>query len=198
MDEQPYYTLDTALFTGQFRYFGPDPVLVRGKAHTEQEKYSKSDINLEITPIAITQGERTYVHLRPFVLIPDITLTIGLYPIASPSGAIGEVVGAQEKRQKEVEVGNAQAWYYPDGTLVLWECFLNTSMQDHPIHEDPNMKALWEGFTRFLVQQFPAARQVVTTAHDPMFETEEYQAFLRSLGYEPVAKAAFGKSIGQG
>lgn len=96
---------------------------------------------------------------------------------------------------KEVEIGSAQAWYYPDGTLVLWECFLHTFAQDQPIDRDPNMAALWEGFTRFLVQQFPAARQVVTTAHDPMYETEQYQAFLRSLGYEQVAKAAYGKSL---
>ena len=137
-----YYTIDTALFTGQFRYFGAEPVLVRGKAHTEQEHYRKSDVNLEITPISITQGERTYLHLKPFVLIPDIVLTIGLYPQAAPSGAIGEVVGAQERKMKEVEMGSAQAWYYPDGTLVLWECFLHSFAQDHAIHKDPNMKAL--------------------------------------------------------
>jgi hypothetical protein len=84
---------------------------------------------------------------------------------------------------------------YPDGTLVLWECFLRTFAQDQPIDQDPNMKALWEGFTRFLRQQFPAARQVVTTVHEPMFETEQDQAFSQSLGYEQVAKAAFGKPI---
>ncbi len=96
---------------------------------------------------------------------------------------------------KEVEIGNAQAWFYPDGTIVLWECYLEQFFTDQPIDQDPNMKALWESFTRFLVQQFPAARQVVTTAHDPMFETLEYQAFLHSLGYEQVAQAAFGKQL---
>lgn len=58
----PYYTLDTSLFEGTFRYFGPEPVQVRGKAHVEQERYSKSDVNLEVTPVSITQGERTYLH----------------------------------------------------------------------------------------------------------------------------------------
>ncbi len=191
----PYYTLDTSLFEGTFRYFGPEPVQVRGKAHVEQERYSKSDVNLEVTPVSITQGERTYLHLKPFVLIPDIVLTIGLYPQAAPSGAIGEVVGAQERKMKEVEIGSAQAWYYPDGTLVLWECFLHTFAQDQPIDQDPNMRALWEGFTRFLCEQFVGATKIVTTAHDPMFETEQYQAFLRSLGYEQVAKAAYGKAL---
>jgi hypothetical protein len=56
----PYWTLDTSLFEGTFRYFGPELVLVRGKAHTEQERYRKSDVNL-----------------KPFVLVPDIVLTTG-------------------------------------------------------------------------------------------------------------------------
>jgi hypothetical protein len=192
-----YNLSDTSLFTGTFRYFGPEPVMVRGKAHTEQERYRKSDVNLEIAPIGITQGERTYVHLKPFVLIPDITLTIGLYPQAAPSGAIGEVIGAQEKRQKEVELGNAQAWYYPDGTLVLWEAFLHEFCRDAPLPVDANMRALWESLERFLVQQFPQASRIVTTSHDPIFDTDEYQAFLRQLRYEQVAQAAYGKSIEQ-
>jgi hypothetical protein len=195
MSDQPYYTIDTALFSGQFRYFGPNRVDVRGKAHTEQEQYRKGDVNQEITPISITQGERTYVHLRPYVQIPDLRITVGLYKRPSETGAIGEVIGGGEVGHKEVEIGNAQAWYYPSGELVLWECFLHSFVQDHAIHEDPNMRSLWEGFTRFLVQQFPSARRVVTTAHDPMFETAQYQTFLRSLGYESIAKAAFGKML---
>ena len=105
------------------------------------------------------------------------------------------VSGAQERKMKEVEIGQAQAWYYPDGTLVLWECFLHTFAQDQPIDQDPNMKALWENFTRFLCEQFVGANKIVTTAYDPMFDTGEYWAFLRSLGYEQVAKAAYGKAL---
>ena len=56
------------------------------------------------------EGPEPLCTAKPFVLIPDSTLTIGLYPVLAPSGAIGEVVGAQEKRQKAVEIGNAQAW----------------------------------------------------------------------------------------
>lgn len=191
----PYWTLDTSLFEGQFRYFGKEPVLVRGKAHIESEHYRPSDINQEITPIAITRGTRTYIHCKPFVLIPNIVVTIGLYPQAAPGGAIGEVVGAQEKRQKEVEIGNAQAWYYPDGTLVLWEAFLHEFVRDARLSADANMRALWESLERFLVQQFPQASRIVTTSHDPIFDTGEYQAFLRGLGYSRVAQAAFGKSL---
>ncbi len=191
----PYWTLDTSLFEGTFRYFGKEPTQVRGKVHTEQERYRKSDINQEITPIAISQGERTYLHMRPFVLIPDVILTVGLYPAPRPGGEIGEVVSAQERRQKEVEIGNMQAWSYPDGTLVLWECFLHDFVRYLPLQVDPNMAALWRSVEAFLLGQFPRAERIVTTSHDPMFDTEEYQAFLAALGYAPVAKAAWGKTI---
>jgi hypothetical protein len=191
----PYWTLDTSLFEGTFRYFGKELVQVRGKVHTEQEHYRKSDINQEITPIAIKEGERTYLHLKPLALIPDIILTVGLYRDPRPDGAVGEVVKAQERKMKEVEIGNAQAWSYPDGTLVLWECFLHDFVRYLPLQVDPNMAALWRSVEAFLLSQFPQATQIVTTAFDPMFDRDEYQAFLPSLGYKQVAKAAWGKAI---
>lgn len=190
-----YWTIDTSLFDGQFRYFGKEPVQVRGKVHTEQERYRKSDITQEITPIAITQGERTYLHLKPFVLIPDSILTVGLYPAPRPGGEIGEVLSSQERRQKEVEIGNTQAWSYPDGTLVLWECFLHDFVCIHALPDDPNMAMLWRSVEAFLLSQFSRAERIVTTAFDPMFDRDEYQAFLAALGYAPVAKAAWGKAI---
>lgn len=79
--EQPYYTLDTSLFAGRFRYFSRrnEPVFVRGKAHTGQEQYSLRQAETDIVSIKTLKGERTYFHLKPFVLIPDIRVTIGLY-----------------------------------------------------------------------------------------------------------------------
>ncbi len=35
--EPPYWTHDTNMFTGSFRYFGKEPVLVRGKLHLADE-----------------------------------------------------------------------------------------------------------------------------------------------------------------
>jgi len=191
----PYWTLDTSLFEGTFRYFGHDPVQVRGKVHTEQEHYHKNDIDQEITPIAVTQGVRTYVHVKPYVLVPDIVLTIGLYPEPTPGGAIGEVIGGRERRQKEVEIGNAQGWCYPDGTLVQWECFLHDFVRTLPLTADVNMLALWRSCETFLTQQCPQATRIITTSHDPLFDTGEYQQFLTALGYAPVAKAAWGKPL---
>jgi len=194
--EDPYYTLDTSLFDGQFRYFGGSPVQVRGKVHLSEEQYHLRSAEREIEPITTLRGRRTYVHMKPFVLIPDITLTIGLYQEPGPGGAIGEVLGARERKMREVEIGQAQAWYYQqDQVLIVWECFLHDFVRDAPLLDDANMRTLWEGFTTFLHRQFPALRQIATLAHDPLFSNEEYHAFLTRLGYAPVARAAWGKSI---
>jgi len=135
------------------------------------------------------------VHMQPYVLVPDIVLTVGLYPEPAPDGAIGEVIKSQERRQKEVEVGNMQAWSHPDGTLVLWECFLHDFVRTLPLQADTNMAELWRSVETFLVGQFAMATRITTTAFDPMFETDEYQQLLAALGYAPVAKAAWGKAI---
>ncbi len=119
-----------------------------------------------------------------------------MYPQPTTEGAIGEVLEARERKHREVEIGQAQTWYYPtDKTIVLWECFLHNFVRDKPLLEDPNMKALWEHVARFLQEQYPEATKITTPAHDPLFDNEEYHEFLRLLGYESVAKAAWGKSI---
>jgi hypothetical protein len=58
------------------------------------------------------------------------------------------------------------------------------------------MQQLWKGFERWLLKQFPEVSTLATTARDPIVESiEEYQAFLKTLGYSRFAKAAFGKKI---
>jgi len=196
--QPPYWTHDTALFTGSFRYFGKEPVLVRGKLHLADEPYHKSDADLEIVPLTQKQGESTYVNMRAYVHVPDITLTVRLH--AQPDLlTIGEVVSSQEKpKMKEQEIGDGQAWYYPaDRTIVLWECELHRPFEEAPVHRDPNMHGLWSGFEQFLTAQFPDAVQIATTYSDPSYETAEYQEFLSALGYSPhpTAKAAWSKEI---
>ncbi len=202
--EPPYYTLDTSLFQGIFRYFsrGREQVMVRGKIHESSEQYSLSKTEREIEPVSIAAGTRTYMHLKPYVQVPDIRLEVGLYPYPKQFKdhlpAIGEVTEAREQESmKEIGIGQAQAWSYPDGTLVIWECFLEGHFRDMPLLYDQNMKGLWTGFESFLTTHFPQATRLVTPFNDPLFELEEYQQFLRILGYEPVAKAAYGKAITQ-
>jgi len=58
------------------------------------------------------------------------------------------------------------------------------------------MQQFWKGFEQWLKEQFPEAKRIVTPFNGPIAETiEEYQTFLRALGYAPIAKAAFGKVL---
>jgi hypothetical protein len=58
------------------------------------------------------------------------------------------------------------------------------------------MQNLWELFEHWLIKQFPKAQKLATPFNDPIAQSiEEYQAFLKTLGYSPIAQAAFGKKI---
>jgi hypothetical protein len=58
------------------------------------------------------------------------------------------------------------------------------------------MQQLWQSFERYLLQKFPQASTLATPFNDPIAESrEEYQAFLKALGYSPIAKAAYGKKV---
>ena len=69
-------------------------------------------------------------------------------------------------------------------------------MRQKPLPEDKHMQNLWISFEKWLIKQFPEATRIATPFNDPIANSiKEYQAFLHSLGYEPVAKAAFGKML---
>src|SRR2546426_1006269 len=131
--------------------------------------------------------------LKPYILEPKITLTVGLYTSETTDQAVGEVLSSDWEGMRHREIGHAQAWHYPrDHTLVLWECFLERHFRDHELPEDPNMQGLWQSVERYLLTRFPATRQVITTDEDPMFDDREYRRFLSDLGFKPVAKALYG------
>src|SRR5947208_9341182 len=82
LPEPPYFTVDTVLFSGHFPYFdrGNEAVEVRGKAHTSEERYRiEKGAEQAIRPIPTLAGQRTSIHLKPYVLVPDIRFTVGLY-----------------------------------------------------------------------------------------------------------------------
>ncbi len=170
-----------------------------GKIASSEEQYEAS--RHEIIPISEKKGQRTYVMLQPYIREPKLTLTVGLYTnpkyYADQDSPIGEVIGANHEGFREAQVGNAQAWYYhTDKTIVLWECFFDERFRTHPLPEDANMQKLWQSFERYLLQKFPKAHTLATPFNDPIAESiDEYQAFLKSLGYSPLAEAAFGKKI---
>jgi len=190
-----YWTHDTALFDGQLR------VKVRGKIHVTDEPYHPPDLDRVLEAHISPQGTRISVHMKPFALFPIDRLR-------------GIVVSSQEREAQEVEIGNAQAWYYPqDKIIVIGECILEGFMRDDPLSHDPNMRALWMGFERVLRNQFVGfvralrkhrpglvppyaeAERIIIHAPAPMFEGEEYQEFLTALGYTPISSTVWEKRV---
>lgn len=197
-----FWTHDIKLFTGVFRYYRNKPRPVRGKIHTSVEPYELGLVEQDLRPMQTRRGTRTYIMLHPYVMEPILTMTVGLYKkpkqYADMDEAIGETIGGpKQEGVRDVQIGNAQAnFYHQDKTVEIWECFLDSTFRTHPFVRDPHMKKLWQAFEQWLIEQFPQAQRIVTPFQDPIAQTiEEYQEFLRSLEYEPVAKAAFGKRV---
>jgi len=58
------------------------------------------------------------------------------------------------------------------------------------------MQKLWQAFERYLMQKFPKAETLATPFNDPIAASiEEYQSFLKTLGYSPLVQGAFGKKV---
>jgi hypothetical protein len=62
--------------------------------------------------------------------------------------------------------------------------------------QDANMQKLWQSFEHYLVTKFPQASTLATPFNDPIAASiEEYQSFLKTLGYSPIMQGAFGKRL---
>ncbi len=195
-----FWTHDAPLFVGTFPSYRNDPRMVQARLHVTNEQYFGAAS--EIVPLKTHKGTCTYIMMQPYVLEPELFMTVGLYAkpkhYADQDDAIGETLSTQVKGMRQQQIGNAQAWYYPqDKVNVLWECFLDARVRNvTSLTEDLYMQKLWSSFEHWLAKQFPEATRIATPFNDPIAKSiEEYQTFLRSLGYEPVAKAAFGKAI---
>jgi hypothetical protein len=195
-----FWTERLPFFTAHFPTYYTKPQKVWGRFHTSEEQY-RASLDEEIIPIKGKKGKRTYVMMQPFVLEPKLTLTVGIYnqpkKYHDQESPIGEVIGSRHEGFREAQVGNAQAWYYhKDKMIVLWECFFDERFMNHPLPTDANMQNLWKGFEHWLVKKFPQASTLATPFNDPIAESiDEYQSFLKSLGYSPLAQAAFGKKL---
>jgi hypothetical protein len=195
-----FWTEHKPFFTMQFDSYYTKPQKVWGKFHTSEERYFGTAS--EIIPLEHKKGNKTYIMMHPYVLEPKLTLNVGLYSkpkqYADQEDVIGKTIGApQHEGFREAQLGNAQAWYYhEDETIVLWECFFEDRFRKHTLPQDTNMQNLWKSFEHWLIKQFPNAKTLATPFNDPIAESiEEYQAFLKSLGYSPIDQAAFGKKI---
>jgi hypothetical protein len=198
--ENDFWSAHHYLFTAKFPTYYNQPQKVWGRFHTSEEQYFGT--SSEIIPLEHKKGKKTYIMMHPYVLEPKLTLTIGLYnkpkQYADQEDVIGKTISTpQLEGFREAQMGNAQAWYYhEDKTIVLWECFFNDRFMKHPLPTDVNMQHLWKRFELWLVKKFPKATTLATPFNDPIAESiDEYQSFLRKLGYSPIAQGAFGKKI---
>ncbi len=191
-NEDDYWTHD--LLLGEAR-IGRETSSVRLKLHASEEPY-RSRAAADIVRLTHPIGLATYVHAKPYILEPEITLTIGLFPTSSETRAIGTVERSEWEGMRHRDIGNAQAWYYPaDHLLVLWECYLaDWCRQENPL-TDQALLTLWTGFEGLLRDRFPDAARIVTPSWEDLYEKVDWQQFLGSQGYEPVGPKAFGKAL---
>lgn len=192
-DGDPYWSADVALGEAVVER---SRKLVRLKLHRADETYRE---HREIVPLTHPVGRRTYVHAKPYVLVPDITVTVGLYSTPRPDGAVGEVTGSEWRGLRHLEIGQAQArLYHADRTLVLWEALLHPPFRrDADPAQDAALVTFWTGFEQVLLEQL-AGRidRIVTPAWEPDYpEPEVWPRFLTERGYQPFTDAAFAKPV---
>ena len=193
----PFWTHDEQIGEGTF---GREACTIRLQAHLGDESYRHSRFSRaphEIVPLQHTTGTRTYVLTRPYLLEPEFSLTVGVFPRRRGDGAIGQVSASSWEGMRHRLIGKAQAWFYKeDRTFILWEYFLDRRHAG-AARDDPNLHALWYGFEAFLLRHFPDSAQIATPSWEPLYDREIWQAFLGSRGYTKLNEGAFGKQIDQ-
>jgi len=171
--------------------------LIRLRMHRSGERYSNGE---PFIPLTSRSGKRVYFHAKPYILIPDITVTVAL---SQPNGEqtrfgmeVGRVVGSNVKKLKPLEIGNAQAWYYPeDRVLMLWECYVEARFRRQ---DDPNQDALhqlvWNGFENVLLKELTETSKIYTV-REPIYDNVLFAQFLAGQGYKPFEKVSFYKDV---
>jgi hypothetical protein len=189
-DTDPYWTHNIILVEGAVQGHNS---LIRLHLHQSKEPAYRDE---SLFPIAVKRGDtRTSFHAKPYILIPKITLTVGLTRPKADSGDIGRVIGSDVTKLQEREIGNAQAWYYPaEKALVLWECYLFESYAHKDPQNDPLLDTIWQGFEKTLLQELPDTTKIYTT-YEPIYDRLVYKTFLAKHGYRPIEKVAFVKEV---
>jgi hypothetical protein len=148
-------------------------------------------------PLASRSGRRIYFGAKPYILIPKITLTFASIPPQAESNAIGRVIDSQVKELQELEIGTAQAWYYPaEKALVLWECYQYERYRQQDLLTDPLVATVWHGFEQELLKLEPLrdAERIYTTYED-IYERPVWEQFLKAQGYRKVEPVASVKEV---
>jgi hypothetical protein len=190
ISSDPYWTHN--LLIGEVDIQGHKS-LIRLHLHRSEERAYHEE---SLFPISVKRGDpKTYFHAKPYILIPRMTLTIGLTKPKADSDAIGRVIGSDVTKLQEREIGNAQAWYYPaEKALILWECYLFKPYAKKDPRNDQLLATVWQEFEKTLLKELPDTARIYTT-YEPIYDREVYQSFIASQGYRPVEKVAFVKEV---
>jgi hypothetical protein len=167
------------------------PALVRLRLHQAEEPIPDRP---SLVPLAHPVGSRISVHAQPYVLEPDIALTVELRHVSPIPGVIGRVIDRTWEGMRHIAIGQAQAWCYPaDRLLVLWECYLFDSYRQQDPRRDPALATLWQGFEAELRRRSPEATRIATPAWEDIYPRPAWQAFLAQHGYGPGTPGCFVK-----
>lgn len=188
----PYWAADLTI--GAIT-LGGQPGILHLQLHQTEERYANHG---ELFPLQVRSGIRDYVHAQPYLRIPDITVTVGLYSQPPASGAIGEVTATQHRGWRRRPIGTAQAWYYrADRTLMLWEAVLDGIPTDAEPANDPNLSVLWDGFEWTLSERLAGVERFVTPSWESAYDRDAWQRFLAGRGYQPFTPGTFAKLVNQ-
>lgn len=198
MTEPPYWQdLVTACRIELATFREPPSVLFR--VHQAEEQYDDLLAREFGLKLGAPRGQRQYLHAQAVVFAPRIIMEVALAPaefnqienagLPHPSVPLGITLGSRIEGQRQLVIGNAQAWFYPaEELLVLWEAELFHSFA--PGEKEGAVSAacatLWQAFETLLAARFPGARRMLTPGWEPGYETAEWQAFLQRMGYSPA------------
>lgn len=192
---QPYWTHDTALFEASFPAVDSQPIEVRGKVHQSKETYGEEYARSSPLPLQIAAGKRIVLDIAPYV--PSFVPASDERASQPPKSDSITLQKRTTPKHPEQDIGRAKGYYYPlEHLLVIWECsfFPSWVAQKHALLGDPHMEMLWQAIERLLLIVFPDATRLVTLGHDPDWNDDDFQAFLRHLGYAPGERGIFEKT----
>ena len=189
-DTDPYWTQNLVIGEGDI---AGHKSLIRLHIHQSAEQAYHEE---SLFPIDIKRGDtKTYFHAKPYLLIPRMTLTIGLTKPKADSDEIGRVIGSDVTKLQEREIGNAQAWYYPEEkALVLWECYLFEPYRQEDPRKDALQATVWKGFEKALLKELPDTTKIYTT-YETVYDRPVFQKFLAKHGYRKIDTVAFVKEV---
>jgi hypothetical protein len=178
--EAPFWDLDEALGALELRERpgGQDRYTVRLKAHTNSGPYHAAR---ELYPL-LQDGTQHEVSGTAYILVPDLTLTVGLYPEERAGGPIGEVTDAAWQGMRHHEIAHVRGLYYEqDQALAVWE------VDDFGRLDEFTHDRLWLLVQQWLVRRFPETTRLYTDDAEPRADQDRNRAFLRDLGYAHVS-----------